>query len=69
MNTEFQNIIDVVNLYFKGTYQGNVTQLKKAFHPDARITGILNDQYYDWSLTDFIERVTTQPTATHHEEK
>lgn len=69
MNTELQNINDVINLYFKGTYQGNADQLKKAFHPDARITGILNDQYYDWSLADFISRVTTKPTAENKHEQ
>jgi hypothetical protein len=55
-------IKEIVNLYFKGTYEGNADLIKKAFHPGAHITGILQGQYYDWTLTDFIERVTQTPT-------
>ena len=62
-NDEIKPIKQAVNLYFKGTYQGDAEQLKRAFHPEARITGIFNGQSCDWSLSEFISRVTTLPTA------
>ena len=64
-----QAITEMVNLYFNGTYYGNAEQLKRAFHSEARITGVLNDQMYDWTLTDFIKRVTTDPTAASKKDK
>lgn len=61
-------ITDTVNLYFKGTYQGDAAQLIRAFHPEARVTGSLKDQLYDWTLAEFIERVTATPTARDKKE-
>jgi len=62
--TKDQNAInEIINYYFKGTYEGNIDLLKQAFHPDAHITGILHEQYYDWTLSDFIERVTQPPSS------
>ena len=43
--------------------------LTKAFHPNARVTGIINDEFVDWSLSDFINRVTTSPSAANKGEK
>lgn len=62
-------IREMVELYFKGTYQGDAEQLKRAFHPDAHITGSLNNQIYDWTLTDFINRVTTTASPATQGEK
>lgn len=62
-SSEIKLIKHTINLYFKGTYQGDIAQLKRAFHPEIRITGSLNGQFYDWTLTEFIERVTDVPTA------
>lgn len=68
-NDDTKAITDIVNLYFNGTYQGDADQLTRAFHQDAHITGILNGDYYDWSLLDFIKRTTTEPTARSRNEK
>ncbi len=64
-NTDIERIEQIINMYFNGTYHGDGDLLKKAFHPNARITGIINDTVYDWSLDDFIKRVTTSPTAAN----
>lgn len=56
-------IKEVIDNYFLGTYHGNEEQLRKAFHPNARITGLFKGEYCDWSLDEFIQRVTTTPTA------
>jgi Putative lumazine-binding len=68
-NDDIEKIIQVVNMYFKGTYHGDVNLLTKAFHPNARITGIINNEKCDWSLTEFIARVTAAPTAANKGEK
>lgn len=67
--SDIQDIVEVVTMYFKGTYNGDSGLLNKAFHPDARITGIINNEPIDWSVSDFIARVTAQPTAAAKEEK
>jgi hypothetical protein len=69
MTDDTQLITKIVNLYFNGTYYGNPDQLNCAFHADAHITGNLNGKIYDWTLTDFIERVTAQPTSDKKGEK
>lgn len=69
INNDFEKIIETITLYFKGTYHGNVEMLSKAFHPNAHITGIINDEVFDWSLSDFINRITSLPTAEKNGEK
>lgn len=69
INNDFEKIIENVTLYFKGTYHGNAEMLSKAFHPNARVTGIINNEIFDWSLSDFISRVTTSPSAANKGEK
>ncbi len=69
INNDFEKIIETVILYFKGTYHGDVEMLSKAFHPNARVTGIINDEIFDWSLIDFITRVTTSTSAAKKGEK
>jgi len=69
IDNDFEKIIEVITMYFKGTYQGNSDLLYKAFHPDARITGLINNETIDWALSDFITRVTTNPTAVNKGEK
>lgn len=69
MNNDEQAIRETVNLYFTGTYYGNIAHLKQAFHPEARIAGYVNNDLYDWSLTEFITRITDMPTAASREEK
>ena len=64
--TEVRNVIQ---LYFTGTYHGNVAELNQAFHPDARITGSIQGTILEWSLDDFIARVTAKPTSAEKNEK
>lgn len=62
-------IRDVIKLYFTGTYYGNAAELKQAFHPDARITGSIQGTIHEWTLKEFIARVTVKPTAAEKNEK
>ena len=68
-DNDTQHITEIVNLYFQGTYQGDADKLKRAFHADAHITGSLNGEIHDWTLTDFITRVSALPSAENKEEK
>lgn len=67
-NEDIKRIKNQVNLYFKGTYQGDISQLERAFHPQARITGLIDQQYFDWTLAEFTTRVTAKPTAENKNE-
>lgn len=66
MQSEKELITQVINAYFKGTYYGDAQLLKNAFHPAARITGLFENNYCDWSLDEFITRVTIKPTASEN---
>ncbi len=68
-DNDAQLVTKIVNLYFDGTYRGNIDQLKSAFHSEAHITGSLNGQIYDWTLVDFMARVTAIPTSESKGEK
>jgi hypothetical protein len=68
-HNDIQSIIEAVTLYFTGTYQGDAAQLRQAFHSDAHITGSIHNQIVDWTLSDFLERVTVKPTALDKDEK
>lgn len=67
-DNEIQSITEIVNHYLNGAFFGDINQIKKAFHPDAHVTGIFNDQLVDWTLSDFINRVTIEPTAANKNE-
>lgn len=72
MNTVKKDEIDIreiVNYYFLGTYHANIEQIKRAFHPAARITGIIDQQIFDWSLEDFIIRIANSPSAAEKKEE
>lgn len=62
-------IRDVIKLYFTGTYNGNADELKQAFHSDARITGSIQGTIHEWTLEEFIARVTSKPTSAEKNEK
>jgi len=68
-DTDTLRITEIINLYFKGSYYGNIEQLKQAFHPEAHVTGSLNGKICDWTCTEFMERVTTMPTSANKGEK
>ena len=58
-----QGIEATVVLYFKGSYEADASKLKRAFHPNAHITGNFKGQIVDWSLEQFIARLQNQPSA------
>jgi hypothetical protein len=67
-DADIQSIILTINLYFKSSYEGNAKILQEIFHPEAMITGYINNQLQNWNLSDFIKRVTSSPTAAERNE-
>ena len=68
-SNEEKQIQEVVSLYFQGTYYGDEEKLQRAFHKDAHIVGSIYGDIQDWTLREFIERVTVKPTAAEKKEE
>lgn len=68
-NKDEELIRAVIELYFRGTYEGDSTQLKRAYHPEVQIFGSIGGKQFYWTLSDFIHRVTEKPTAAERHEK
>ena len=68
MNEEDQ-IKKVIEDYFYGTYSGDEKTIRQAFHSDVKILGIIKGNLFNWSLSDFLARVTEKPTAKEKDEK
>ncbi len=58
-----QIITQIITQYFQATYHGDSDQLKQIFHPNARISGTINAEFYDWSVSEFSSRVCSKPSA------
>lgn len=63
-----QDIEATIDLYFKGSYEADASKLKRAFHPDAHITGNFKGEIVDWSLEQFIARLESQPSGAERGE-
>ncbi len=68
-DSDHEAIRAVIKHYFLGTYHGNSEELKKAYHPDVQIFGSIQGKLIQWTLTQFIARVTEKPTAAEKQEK
>lgn len=60
---DHQIITQIITQYFQATHNGDSEHLKQIFHPTARISGTINSEFHDWSIGEFINRVTSKPTA------
>jgi len=43
-----------VDTYFNGLYAGDVEALRRAFHPRARLTGVVRGEPYERALDDYL---------------
>ena len=59
MNDERQ-IRDVIQLYFESMYESSPDKVAAAFHPNAKITGYLEDGLHQMSVSDFAAFVQSQ---------
>ena len=42
MNKKINDIQLCIEDYFRGTHEGDIARIQKAFHPDCKITGFYN---------------------------
>ncbi len=52
-----QQIVDVIENYFDGIFQGNVILLRQVFHPRALLFGEVNGQPYEKNLEEYLHIV------------
>jgi len=59
-----------VECYFHGLYEGDVDALRRAFHPRARLTGVVRGKPYERVLDDYLiavkERVSPKARGEAH---
>ena len=59
-----QQIRDNIQTYFDCMYESSADKTRAAFHPNAKITGYLEDKLYEMSVEDFAGFVASQqPSA------
>jgi len=59
-----QQIKDTIQTYFYCMYESSSEKTHAAFHPNAKITGYLNDELHEMSVDDFAGFVVSQqPSA------
>lgn len=59
MNDE-QLITEVIQTYFDSMYESSSEKARAAFHPNARVTGYLEDGLHEMSVGDFAGFVASQ---------
>ena len=55
-----KQIEDTIQTYFEGMYESSARKTHTAFHPNAKVTGYLEDGLHEMSVTDFSAFVTSQ---------
>ena len=59
-----QQIREIVQTYFDCMYESSAEKTYVAFHLNAKITGYLEDELHEMSVTKFASRVSSQqPSA------
>ena len=56
-------IRDTIQTYFDCMYESSAEKARAAFHPNAKITGYLEDELHQMSVDEFAEFVGGQPSA------
>src|ERR671911_733149 len=54
-------IREVVEAYIDGSRSGDADQLRRAFHPDARMYGSIAGQRFDLPIEEFFALASRQP--------
>jgi len=49
-----------VESYFHGLYAGDISALRRAFHPRARLTGVVRGESYERELEDYLALVKSR---------
>jgi hypothetical protein len=67
--TDLDLVIQTVQYYFDGMYNGDIELLKKAFHPDAFLFGYLRGDYMHFSAKDWFKVVKGRPAPSKEGEE
>ena len=57
MTESLATITRTIEDYFHGTHNADSARIQRAFHPDAKITGMFDGHYTEMTLEQFIARV------------
>lgn len=57
MDNSIHDIQACIENYFLGTHEADITRVKKAFHPDCKITGFIKESHTEMTLPQFCERI------------
>ena len=62
-------ITEKVQLYFDSMYESSPQKVKEVFHPDAKITGYMQEKLFEQSVDDFASfGAAQQPSAKEKKE-
>ena len=62
-------ITEKVQLYFDSMYESSPQKVKEVFHPDAKITGYMQEKLFEQTVDDFANFVASQqPSAKEKKE-
>ena len=62
-------IQQTIQTYFDSMYESDPAKVHEAFHPDAKITGYLNDELHEMTVPTFADMVAgQQPSAKEKDE-
>lgn len=53
-------VLDLVEQYLRGIYEGNVAQLRAVFHPDARVQDMVTGTFRSRSADEYIRGVASR---------
>ena len=67
--SDTHQIRDIIQTYFDSMYESSAAKVYATFHPNAKITGYLGDDFSEMSVKDFADFVASQqPSAKDREE-
>ncbi len=61
-NSEYPNALAVAQAYIAATYEGNVSALRKLFHPSAVMNGYLDGQLVIGGPEPFFDQMASMPS-------
>ncbi|QIK59178.1 nuclear transport factor 2 family protein [Dysgonomonas sp. HDW5A] len=65
---ENQKIIAVIDNYFKGIFEGDVSKLKSIFHPNALLFGDIANEAYFKHVDEYLEIVNNRKSPKENNE-
>ncbi|WP_286234228.1 nuclear transport factor 2 family protein [Thalassotalea sediminis] len=63
--TQVKAVETTVNYYLEGSIAGDPSMIKKAFHPNAKVQGIKNDQHKVYDMNTFLSFFSKDKPGKH----